>query len=350
MLGLTRDERTGTVRPSVDSQEIRMIRFRSRPSHRLALVVLLALAGCASTGLSIDDYSDGAVSDGAVLDGSERDGSLVTDGSVVPFDGSGRDSGTLIGDGGVIAVDSGVIGFDGGVVITDGGVITIDSGVRDGGVIGFDGGVVITDGGVIAIDSGVPDSGVRDGGVITIDSGVRDGGVITIDSGTRDGGVITIDSGTRDAGGTRGVVGSGCSGDAACSGVTGGMCITSLGGFLTLPGGYCSASCTTSAMCGAGATCLSLGFGGGAGQCVATCATSADCRVSEGYACQAIPFGGVGRVCVPPFGGGGRDGGIPPIPFDLGSPIPFDLGGPIPSGDASIPPIPFDLGGLPLPG
>ena len=115
-------------------------------------------------------------------------------------------------------------------------------------------------------------------------------------------------------------------GAADCSAVMGGMCITSLGGFITLPGGYCTASCSPTTSCGAGATCLSIGFGGGGGQCVATCTTSADCRASEGYACQMLPFGGGGRrVCVPSFGGGMRDGGIS-------------------FGDAMIPPIPFDLG------
>jgi hypothetical protein len=183
----------------------------------------------------------------------------------------------------------------------DGGVIGSDAGTRDGGVIGSD-------------------AGMRDGGVIGSDAGTRDGGVIGSDAGMRDGGVIGSDAGTRDGGGSTvpGNIGAACTSAAECTAIPGSMCITRLGGFITLPGGYCSASCTVAVGCGPDATCLA--FGGGTGQCVATCTTDAECRTSEGYTCRALPFGGTGeRLCIPSFGGGGGtplpgiDGGLPAI-------------------------------------
>jgi hypothetical protein len=222
----------------------------------------------------------------------------------------------------VIASDGGVIGTDAGT--RDSGVIGTDAGTRDGGVIGTDSGVIITDAG--ARDGGAMGT---DGGVIGTDAGARDGGAM----GT-DGGVIGTDAGARDGGGgstVPGNIGAACMSTAQCTAIPGSMCITTLGGFVTLPGGYCSASCTVAVGCGPDATCLA--FGGGTGQCVATCITDAECRTSEGYTCRALPFGGTGeRLCIPGFGGGGG-GGVPPLPGT-------DAG--LPSVDGGLPG--FDLG------
>ena len=300
-----------------------MTRFLSLTSSAVGVAALLALAGCASTGLSTGfDLGPAEPVDGSVPDASPSDlGPYPYDGGPIYVDG-----GPYPTDGGPIYVDSGPYPID-GWVYSDGGPYP-----TDGGPYPYDGGPIFTDGGPFPTD----------GGPVYVDGGPfpTDGGPIFTDGGARDGGPILSDAG----GPPTGSVGAGCATAADCTAIMGGTCITNLGGFITLPGGYCSVACTTAATCGAGATCLTLGFGGG-GQCVDTCTASTDCRTAEGYVCQALPFGPGGRVCIPPFGGPGRDGGgPPPIPFDLGAPLPGSDGGVPGFPDGSLPPIPFDLG------
>ena len=269
-----------------------MTRFLSLTSSAIGVAALLALAGCASTGLSAGfDLGPAAPVDGSVPDASPGDASFPH-----------PDGGPIFVDGGPYPYDSGPYPYDGGPYPYDGGPYPYDGGpvFVDGGPVFVDGGPVFVDGGPILSDAGGPPTGS---------------------------------------------VGAGCVTAADCTAIMGGTCITNLGGFITLPGGYCSVACTTAATCGAGATCLTLGFGGG-GQCVDTCTASTDCRTAEGYVCQALPFGPGGRVCIPPMGGPpGRDGGgPPPIPFDLGAPLPGSDGGVPGFPDGSLPPIPFDLG------
>jgi hypothetical protein len=138
-------------------------------------------------------------------------------------------------------------------------------------------------------DSGVPggDGGVRlDGSTSGTDGGVRlDGGTSGTDGSTgTDGGTSGTDSSTSGTdGGTStgtGEVGSPCTGDGDCDG--GLMCMTTALSFISLPGGYCSQTCTGAADCG-----------------------------RSGYECRALfsigPSGGGDTYCLPPSGGTGFD-------------------------------------------
>ena len=99
---------------------------------------------------------------------------------------------------------------------------------------------------------------------------------------------------------TGGVVGDPCYSSTDCSDVPGAgrLCMNTIGGVLSFPGGYCSAVCTSSADCGAGAACVDLY--GIDNYCLKECSAPADCRTSEGYDCTTLPSVTGGPYCVPP--------------------------------------------------
>jgi hypothetical protein len=70
--------------------------------------------------------------------------------------------------------------------------------------------------------------------------------------------------------------------------------MTDILGFVELPGGYCSATCTSSTECGPGGECATI-----LGMCLATCISSSDCREAEGYECAELPLMGGGPYCLP---------------------------------------------------
>jgi hypothetical protein len=84
-------------------------------------------------------------------------------------------------------------------------------------------------------------------------------------------------------------VGEGCSRSVDCG--TNGVCLSGD----TLPNGYCTATCNVSADCGTGAECVT---GAGGKFCLASCTADSDCRVDEGYICQAGVLDATGMVCV----------------------------------------------------
>jgi hypothetical protein len=106
-----------------------------------------------------------------------------------------------------------------------------------------------------------------------------------------------------------GIVGDPCSTSGDCSGVPGSgrMCLTDVFGMMTMPGGYCSADCTSDSDCGSLGDCVDF-FGYGS-YCLRTCSSPPDCRTSEGYTCDMVPGISSGPYCLPPLGG--PDGGPP---------------------------------------
>jgi hypothetical protein len=111
-------------------------------------------------------------------------------------------------------------------------------------------------------------------------------------------------------GGGDGVIGDACSGTPDCGGVTGAgltaECLTSLGGFITMPGGYCTSTCTAPANPGDPDACTAVGGvcmnAMMASYCVKPCEDASDCREGEGYTCAANPMGGEDTYCLPPMG------------------------------------------------
>jgi hypothetical protein len=97
-----------------------------------------------------------------------------------------------------------------------------------------------------------------------------------------------------------GVVGDPCFNSTQCMGVPGAgrACLTSLMGYVSFPGGYCSATCTSAADCGTGAQCVNLMDVGE--YCLKQCASNADCRTADTYTCDAVP-GATGTFCIPPI-------------------------------------------------
>jgi hypothetical protein len=99
-----------------------------------------------------------------------------------------------------------------------------------------------------------------------------------------------------------GVVGDACYSATQCGGVPSSsrMCLTTVMGYVTFPGGYCSASCTSSMDCGTGGSCVNfMGYGS---YCLKNCTTPYDCRVVEGYDCTTISTA-TGTYCLPPISG-----------------------------------------------
>ena len=100
-----------------------------------------------------------------------------------------------------------------------------------------------------------------------------------------------------------GIVGDPCSAASDCNCVpsSASECLTSLAGFITFPGGYCTARCTSTAECGTGANCAEL-FPG-TNYCLKECTRVWDCRMSEGYTCMTIPMSSDPRTyCLPELG------------------------------------------------
>lgn len=104
-----------------------------------------------------------------------------------------------------------------------------------------------------------------------------------------------------------GIVGDPCGGDDDCTSTVGTdpYCleeITTGGGTLEFPNGYCTASCTRDGgECGSGAVCERMGGGGSPRRCFKECTDDADCRETEGYICNEFWSGNSG--CIPDFGG-----------------------------------------------
>jgi len=95
-----------------------------------------------------------------------------------------------------------------------------------------------------------------------------------------------------------GIVGDGCSSWYDCTGMPtpGAECWTDIMGFLSFPGGYCSANCSSSWECGTLGECVDLSF---ISLCLRTCDYVEDCRETEGYDCMDMPFVGGGPFCLP---------------------------------------------------
>ncbi|MBW2260516.1 MAG: hypothetical protein JRG91_00975 [Deltaproteobacteria bacterium] len=103
-----------------------------------------------------------------------------------------------------------------------------------------------------------------------------------------------------DGGSTGGVVGDACYSATQCGGVPGAgvTCLTSIMGYITFPGGYCSAVCTSDMDCGTGGACVNLNDLGR--YCLKRCTSAGDCRTSESYTCDVVT-GAPGTYCIPPF-------------------------------------------------
>jgi len=98
-----------------------------------------------------------------------------------------------------------------------------------------------------------------------------------------------------------GIVGDPCHSVDECLGVPGETreCVTGFESYnMEFPGGYCSASCTSSAECGDGADCIDLVF---VQYCFKLCTHSSQCRAAEGYLCSTIPDIQDSPCCVPPY-------------------------------------------------
>ena len=120
----------------------------------------------------------------------------------------------------------------------------------------------------------------------------------------------TFNTSACEGGGGDGVVGDACGSAPDCGGVTGdGLtpeCLTNLGGFVTMPGGYCTSSCTAPANPGDPDACTAVGGvcmnAMMASYCVKPCVDSSECREADGYTCGANPLGGEETYCLPPMG------------------------------------------------
>jgi hypothetical protein len=100
-----------------------------------------------------------------------------------------------------------------------------------------------------------------------------------------------------------GMVGAACTAPSDCMGVPSPEreCVTDFYGYVDLPGGYCSAVCTSDSDCGPLGACVD--FYGSASYCMRECSEPYECRVAEGYSCSELPGGLGGPYCIPPFGG-----------------------------------------------
>ena len=103
-----------------------------------------------------------------------------------------------------------------------------------------------------------------------------------------------------DGGATGGLVGDACYSATQCGGVPGAgvTCLTSIMGYITFPGGYCSAVCTSDMDCGSSGACVNLNDLGR--YCLKRCTSAGDCRTSESYTCDVVT-GAPGTYCIPPF-------------------------------------------------
>jgi hypothetical protein len=163
----------------------------------------------------------------------------------------------------------------------------------------------LTDGGTDpGVDPGT-DPGVDPGTDPGVDPGTDPGVDPGTDPGVDPGTDPGVDPGTDP--GTGGVVGDACYTTTDCSGVPGAgrACLTSLMGYITFPGGYCSAMCTSGADCGSGAACVNLMDYGD--YCLKQCSSDGECRTGEGYSCEPVA-GAPGSYCIPPISY--PDGGV----------------------------------------
>jgi hypothetical protein len=95
-------------------------------------------------------------------------------------------------------------------------------------------------------------------------------------------------------------VGAPCFPTGQCDCVPGGEreCLTAIGGYIAFPGGYCSASCSSSAECGEGAACAEITTG--ENWCLKLCSSALQCRMEEGYSCTMIPgTSDMRKYCLP---------------------------------------------------
>ena len=182
--------------------------------------------------------------------------------------------------------------------LDDGGGFALDGGQRDDGGSSTDGGPS-SDGGSSTDGGSSSDGGSsRDGGSSTDGGAVLDGGAARDGGSSTDGGTVGRDGGSSGDGGTfpgdggppAGTLGAACTG-AQCG--LAGFCLTERD--TTWPGGYCSASCAVTGLCGNGGVCYAR-----YGVCLQGCTPGgADCR--PGYTCasrfgtDALP----GNSCVP---------------------------------------------------
>jgi hypothetical protein len=110
----------------------------------------------------------------------------------------------------------------------------------------------------------------------------------------------TTDTIADDAGCTVGVTGDPCSSATQCNCVPSSAreCLTTLSGYVSFPGGYCSARCTSPADCGTGANCAEITTG--TRYCLKVCSSASQCRMAEGYTCATIPMSSDTRTyCLP---------------------------------------------------
>jgi hypothetical protein len=103
-----------------------------------------------------------------------------------------------------------------------------------------------------------------------------------------------------DIGPATGTVGAPCSDDSACGGVPGpdALCMTSIGAWISFPGGYCTAYCTDDGPCGTAGRCVIMYS---YGICMQPCTDPSQCRMGEGYTCYSIPYVTDDTYCVPPM-------------------------------------------------
>jgi hypothetical protein len=151
--------------------------------------------------------------------------------------------------------------------------------------------------------SSIPDTGtsdsVSDMSDIPGDTSMPD--TVVTDTGVPDTSVPdTTPADITTDGPSGGVVGDACYSASQCGGVPGAgvTCLTSIMGYITFPGGYCSAVCTSDMDCGTGGACVNLADLGR--YCLKRCTSAGDCRTSEGYACDVVT-GTPGTFCIPPF-------------------------------------------------
>ncbi len=98
--------------------------------------------------------------------------------------------------------------------------------------------------------------------------------------------------------GIAGTLGSSCSLDVDCDGMPGPdvLCMDTIGGYFSFPGGYCTAYCTDDSPCGIAGSCIVMYS---YGLCMKPCTSPADCRIAEGYTCAEIPYITSDTYCVP---------------------------------------------------
>lgn len=151
------------------------------------------------------------------------------------------------------------------------------------------GGVVIV--GDDADESGRPDSS-SDGDLVDPDFTLHDADIPLQDYLETEDGTpadeCETDDGSGEEAAVSGCVGDPCSSASQCGCVPGSEreCLLVFNGNIVFPAGYCSAVCTSSEECGAGAECVELITG--QFRCLKRCSSTFECRIGEGYFCAII--------------------------------------------------------------